>query len=213
MTKYAIGDINSTARGSGARANGGKVPLDLIPIATIEKLWTDRINLLGEEERDRVRSLLHYLRGWQEGKTFWIDYTVKLLAHHTFDAANVFEYGKAKYAAWNWAKGMPWSVPLGCVLRHLDRILDGEAIDHESAYLHYGHVLCNLIMLQHYAVNYPEGDDRPPGSCFAVNEVVQFTYRDSVREELDFDNGYDELLALRKGIDRSPQATEECVGL
>jgi len=28
------------------------------------------------------------------------------------DEARVWMYGKQKYAAWNWAKGMEWSIPL-----------------------------------------------------------------------------------------------------
>jgi len=74
-------------------------------------------------------------------------------------AAQVFEYGRAKYAAWNWAKGMPWSVPVDCMLRHLEAIQRGEDIDPESGLPHIGHLMCNALMLATYRETYPEGND------------------------------------------------------
>ena len=106
-----IGDVNSTAKGSGARYNNGKPDLSLVPLWAFD------------------------------------------------DCARVFEYGKKKYAAWNWAKGMPWSVPLACALRHLGAIQRGEVDDPESNLPHLGHVMCNIVMLAHYAKYYPEGND------------------------------------------------------
>jgi hypothetical protein len=78
------------------------------------------------------------------------------------DCARVFDYGKAKYAAWNWAKGMAWSVPLACAARHLIAILNGEETDKESGLPHRGHVMCNLVMLMTFEQTYKEGDDRAP---------------------------------------------------
>lgn len=109
-----IGDVNSTAKGSGARYNGGKPDLSLIPLSTLE------------------------------------------------DEARVWGYGKQKYAAWNWAKGMAWSVPLACALRHLAAWQRGEDVDPESGLPHLAHVMCNIRMLTLYSKTYPEGDDRPP---------------------------------------------------
>ncbi len=82
------------------------------------------------------------------------------------DCADVFEYGAEKYASWNWAKGMPWSVPYGCLMRHLEAWYRGEGNDAESGLPHLGHAMCNLIMLAHYARFYKEGDDRPPAELF-----------------------------------------------
>ena len=113
-TTKGIGDVNSDAKGSGARYNGGKPDLSLIPLVTLE------------------------------------------------DEARVWEYGKKKYAAWNWAKGMPWSVPYACAMRHLSAWQKGEDIDPESGQPHLAHVMCNLRMLTLYSKTYPEGDDRPP---------------------------------------------------
>jgi len=77
------------------------------------------------------------------------------------DCAKVFEYGKRKYAAWNWAKGMPWLTVFGCLLRHLYAWARGEDNDPESGLPHLGHAMCNLVMLTTFARTFPEGDDRP----------------------------------------------------
>lgn len=116
----SVGDVNSAARGSGARYNDGKVPLELIPGIALE------------------------------------------------DCARVFDYGRRKYAAWNWAKGMAWMVPFGCLLRHLYAWARGEDNDPESGLPHLGHAMCNLVMLCTFAHTYPEGDDRPKGLFDAI---------------------------------------------
>jgi len=112
---YAEGDVNSTAKGSGARANRGKPALSLVP--------------------------LHLFAG----------------------AARVFMGGKLKYAEWNWAKGMKWSTPMDCLLRHLFKWwYFGEETDPESGEHHLDYAICNLVMLRHYVTAHPDGDDRPP---------------------------------------------------
>lgn len=77
------------------------------------------------------------------------------------DEARVWAYGKRKYAAWNWCKGMDWSIPLACALRHLSAWQRGEDRDPESGLPHLAHVSCNIRMLTLYAKTFPEGDDRP----------------------------------------------------
>ena len=77
------------------------------------------------------------------------------------DEVKVWIYGKQKYAAWNWAKGMPWSVPLACLMRHMAAWQRGEENDPESGLPHLAHAQCNLRMLTLYARTYQEGDDRP----------------------------------------------------
>lgn len=74
--------------------------------------------------------------------------------------ARVFDFGREKYAPWNWAKGMPWSAPLGCLLRHLSAWQRGEDNDPESGLPHLDHAMANLVMLTTYARTYPQGDDR-----------------------------------------------------
>jgi hypothetical protein len=108
-----IGDVNSQAKGSGARFNTGKPDFSLIPLCTLE------------------------------------------------DEARVWEYGKKKYAAWNWTKGMDWSVPFACAMRHMAAWQRGEECDPESGLPHLAHAQCNLRMLTLYKTVYPQGDDRP----------------------------------------------------
>lgn len=65
------------------------------------------------------------------------------------------------YPKWNWAKGMPWSVPLGCIKRHIGAWERGEDKDPETGESHLDHIICNLLMLKHYEDAFIEGDDRP----------------------------------------------------
>lgn len=123
-----IGDINSTAKGSAARYNSGKVDFSLIPMCTLE------------------------------------------------DEARVWEYGKAKYAAWNWAKGMPWSAVFASMMRHMAAWQRGEELDPESGLPHLAHAQCNLRMLTLYATMYPEGDDRPKGKI-SINQGENSEYK------------------------------------
>lgn len=71
----------------------------------------------------------------------------------------MFEYGAQKYAPWDWAKGMPWSVPVACMMRHLLALQRGEEIDPESGLPHIGHLMCNALMLGTFRHTYPEGND------------------------------------------------------
>lgn len=158
----SVGDINSTERGSGARLNDGKPPLELIPArAMLEYYSAQRASTTAD--RDRALDCLERLARWQEtGFAGHLAKALNALADPMVDAARVFDYGRKKYAAWNWAKGMAWSVPMACALRHLKAILEGQPNDLESFLPHEGHVACNIIMLQTFVRSYPEGDDRCP---------------------------------------------------
>lgn len=80
--------------------------------------------------------------------------------------AHVFDYGRKKYAEWNWAKGMPWSAVISSCARHILALQEGEVTDPESGLPHVGHALCNAVMLWTYCQTYPEGDDRPAKELF-----------------------------------------------
>lgn len=148
-----IGDINSTERGSGARFNDGKPDLSLVP-PTFLPCSTDPNHgiLLGSLEQLMFEGQIGSLMQWRED-----------MMEENYDVcAKVFEYGKRKYAAWNWAKGMAWSIPVACALRHAHALyVDGELLDPESGLPHIGHILCNLIMIEYFHLNYPEGNDLP----------------------------------------------------
>jgi hypothetical protein len=78
--------------------------------------------------------------------------------------ARVWQIGAKKYARNNWMKGMPWSVPFACIMRHLAAWQNGEDLDPETGESHLDHISCNVRMLQLYSKTYPEGDDRPPST-------------------------------------------------
>ena len=81
--------------------------------------------------------------------------------HLLESTARVLTHGKQKYAAWNWAKGMKWSIPYACILRHLAAWFRGETNDPESGESHLAHVVANVLMLLHYEKVHPELDNRP----------------------------------------------------
>lgn len=94
---------------------------------------------------------------YNDDKTNWA-----LLPLHLLDGTvRVWMYGAAKYAAWNWAKGMAWSIPYACCMRHLIAWYRGEETDPESGQSHIDHAICNLLMIKHFEEVYREGDDRP----------------------------------------------------
>lgn len=158
-TVAGVGDINSQERGSGARYNGGKPDFSLIPLTLIAKAWQS------------IRPNSVYAKAlWELGmfqethRTSWLYEMVHTLGEDGWEeCAHVFDYGKRKYAAWNWAKGMPWSVPLASCARHLFKMLVyEEMVDDESGLPHRGHIFCNVVMLLTYSASYVEGNDLPP---------------------------------------------------
>lgn len=161
--RAGVGDIHSDARGSGARFNVGKPPFELVPLNMVQEFYMLRgqttysldplsaLGALGNFHRraiDRPNQLL--------GVLFWLG------DDGWAECAHVFDYGRKKYAAWNWAKGMAWSIPTACAVRHLLAMVRGEVNDPESGLPHRGHVFCNIVMLYTFCRTFEEGDDRPP---------------------------------------------------
>jgi len=171
-----VGDLNSQTKGSGARFNAGKVPYELLPISLIADMADASIEREEDDIKDQAIVVLGYLGLWQERniENGIPDEHPLLSAILAFEddlesTARVFEYGKKKYSEFNWAKGMAWSIPLACAVRHLLAILAGDINDPESGLSHVGHVRCNLTMLYSYDVKgtYPEGDNRPDAGMLA----------------------------------------------
>lgn len=155
----SIGDITSTAKGSGARFNDGKAAVELIPLSFIAATYRGAV---GEQLDPVVWALDAAGRFQVTGDVQHLLRAMGYLSPHWLDCARVFEFGRRKYTAWNWSRGMAWSVPLGCIGRHSLKILaDNELIDVESGRHHAGHILCNLVMLTAYTKTYPEGNDLP----------------------------------------------------
>lgn len=160
-----IGDVHSDARGSGARFNTGKPPYELVPLRIMARSLLEH----GTEHGMAVEALAEL--GAYQNRSAGVEALYGVCNALGMDGweecARVFDYGRRKYAAWNWSKGMAWSVPLACATRHLLAIMRGESIDPESGLPHRGHVFCNLVMLITYAATFAEGDDRPPAGMLA----------------------------------------------
>lgn len=156
MTTMAVGDVNATTRGSGARYNDGKAPLELIPAWLLAELGSNAFS-----DEPSAITIVRWLGEWQAGRMSALDILRNLHPGDAYECARVFGYGAKKYAAWNWIRGMQWSVPLGCALRHAFAEIGGEDIDSESGFTHRGHLVCNLVMLAQFERTFPEGDDRP----------------------------------------------------
>jgi Domain of unknown function (DUF5664) len=151
-----VGDLASQERGSGARFNGGKPPLELVPIRVIAESWGPTLD---PDLRVAMLSLARFQEG---GGAEALHDAIRFIGNDWAACAHVFDYGRKKYAEWNWAKGMAWSIPIACAARHMVfGIALGEELDPESGLPHRGHVLCNLVMLLVYLRTFPEGDDRP----------------------------------------------------
>lgn len=154
-----VGDVASQERGSGARYNDAKPDLSLVPLRLIlpavPPAWRWRLSLLAAFQETSDSAHLDQLLACATPQD-WAD------------CARVFEYGRRKYAAWNWAKGMKWSIPLACAARH---VLLGPAVgqqnDAESGLPHSGHFLCNVVMLAVFVRSYREGNDLPPPGLLA----------------------------------------------
>lgn len=160
----SVGDVKSDARGSGARYNDGKAPLHLIPLERIaDSLCDIQLWSVGSETACALSELGKFQT---THSALALDRAIENLRCYWRDCASVFDYGRKKYAEWNWAKGMAWSIPLACAARHALAILEGETDDPESGLPHVGHLLCNLVMLRTFVTTYPEGNDLPPKHLF-----------------------------------------------
>ena len=154
-----VGDLNSTAPGSAARASAGKAPLDLIDLRVLADSLPRET-----KTRKQVLDVLVLLGDFQmTGTSEALDDALGAAMDLTTpeEVAAVLEFGKRKYAAWNWSKGFKWSVPIGCAARHLLAVHRGQMHDTESGLPHYAHVWCNLMMLSTFIRDYPDGNDLP----------------------------------------------------
>lgn len=64
--------------------------------------------------------------------------------------AAVLLYGKKKYAANNWVRGMSFATVFGGVMRHMWAWFRGEELDAETGLPHICHAACGLMFLHWY---------------------------------------------------------------
>lgn len=151
------GSLLDTRPGTAARSSLGKPRLDLIPAGIIAAARGRRDELV--VGRDSALALLGaFQMRLDDGACLDALAALDDDGQVWAEAAAVFEYGLKKYDAWNWLRGMPWSITIGCAMRHLTA---NEPNDPESGLPHRGHAACNLVMLAWYAEHYRAGDDRP----------------------------------------------------
>lgn len=164
-----VGDVTSSARGSGARYNSGKPQMELIPLWIIADSYKGVPNV----DNDIRRALFFLGRFQTTQRVEHLDDAIACMESYWKSAAKVFDYGRRKYAEWNWAKGMAWSVPVACAARHALKVLsENEQTDDESGELHGGHMLCNLVMLRTFIESWPIGNDLPNPELFTPPPVA-----------------------------------------
>jgi len=97
--------------------------------------------------------------------------------HLLAGVARVLMFGAKKYKAYNWSKGMAFSECFNCTCRHLFKWWYlREDFDDETGEHHLDHVMCNILFLRHYTLEYKEGDDRPPSHAnFGEQSFENFT--------------------------------------
>lgn len=182
-----VGDLNSDARGSGARRSAGKPDWSQLPFWTAlpalnfyrshRALWDAQGNM---EPSARAMSIIGLMADWQRGgprslldealaETLYLTQqqlgwdnagTPPTPLRALLAAVRVLEFGARKYKKANWAKGMPWSTAFTCTMSHLLKFLDGAEDDEESNQHTLAHAAVNLMFLIAYYSLYPEGDDR-----------------------------------------------------
>ena len=138
---------------------------DIVLQVVKNEQWKD-VPIVDEEQGMSVGDITSNEKGtgarYNSGKAEYSQIPLHLLE----GAAKVFMYGEKKYAKFNWMKGMNWSVPYDCLMRHMFAWYRGEEADQESLESHLDHAIANLLMLKLYAQTYKEGDNRPPKELF-----------------------------------------------
>ena len=169
--ELVTGELNGTTKGSSARFNNGKIPYEVLPIDLLLTWLDENKEIMLEHSEDDLLRILVNLGQWQNGDDEALNIAIELaMPEYSLwgfaDAARVFDHVTKRpvkpYPLWNWQRGMPWMVPLGCALRHIEKEMVGIELDEETNLPHRGHLLCNLIMLLQYSKTYTEGDNRPP---------------------------------------------------
>ena len=73
----------------------------------------------------------------------------------------VYTFGRAKYADYNFRKGYDWSLSFDAMQRHLWMWWAGEDLDEESGLHHLGHAIWHGFTLLLFSIKGRGTDDRP----------------------------------------------------
>lgn len=82
------------------------------------------------------------------------------------EIVKVLEFGKTKYAAWNWStgEGFTYTRVFNSSMRHLLAWVRGQDNDPETGLSHIAHLGCNVLFLMYFIKHkdkYTTNDDRP----------------------------------------------------
>ena len=111
-----------------------------------------------DKEPDKLTGAVKHDQGKLDWSLLPIDSVEEIL--------KVLEFGKRKYAAWNWASngGFKYSRLFGSLLRHIFAWWRGEDKDPETGLSHLAHAGCNILFLLYYIkhrdTKYQNNDDR-----------------------------------------------------
>ncbi len=76
------------------------------------------------------------------------------------ELAKVLTFGKHKYAAHNWRKGILISRLIAATLRHMFALLRGETYDSETGLQHAAHAMCCCMFIIETLIVRKDFDDR-----------------------------------------------------
>lgn len=161
------GNINSNEKGSGARFNEGKPDYSMVFLDVIQLTSGNATSVLNKAMYElgkfqRTGHNIHLLNALKKVYDHAKEHKLSDDKYFLDPVIRVWVHGAKKYAKWNWAKGMNWSIPIGCIARHyLDLAERGEEIDPESGQPNWAHIICNIQMLILFHETYPEGNDLP----------------------------------------------------
>jgi hypothetical protein len=112
------------------------------------------------------------------------------------EEAKVMTFGKTKYGANNWRKGLLWSRCINALLRHTLAYNTGETNDPETGLSHMAHVRCCAAFLLTYEKEHPELDDRYnhdtvptirdlPCGCYEDADYKIYEHRDCTKHGVE----------------------------
>ena len=141
----------------------GKRELEKV-VGPLASITPEQERILREHFKNTVESnkeLQNKAIRFDAGKTDW-----SLVPWDSVEEiVKVLEFGKVKYAAWNWSSngGFKYMRVFNSTMRHLLAWARGEDKDPESGLSHLSHAACNLLFILYFIKHkdkYSSNDDR-----------------------------------------------------